>query len=75
MDPELDAVMRDVRTLMDEVRLQCLWFMREDWYPSTPHEAIRVLGSIERNADMATFRRAATLRQWLSRRFSASSAV
>jgi hypothetical protein len=70
MQPDMDSVMREVRDLVAEVRARCLWWVREDYLPSTPEQAIRILGSIERNADMATFKRAATLRQWLSRNIS-----
>ena len=69
------AVMLRVSALVDECRARCLWFLREDYYPRTPEEACRVLEQIERNSDVQTFRRAAELRQWLSRNSSATSAV
>jgi hypothetical protein len=67
--------MREVCSLVDEYRATCLWFLRPDYYPQTPEEACRVLEQIERHGDVAAFRRAAELRQWLSRNSSAPSAV
>ncbi len=75
MDEDEVSVMRRVHELVDEVRAQCLWFLREDYHPRTPAEACRVLEAIERHGDVATFRKAAALRQWLSRRSSSPSAV
>jgi hypothetical protein len=63
-----------VNRLVDEYRVRCLWFLREDFYPSTLAERLRVLGYIERHGDLEAFRRAAELRQWLSRNSSAPSA-
>jgi len=73
MNPETIAAMRSVNALVDEYRARCLWFLREDYYPQTPAEACRVLESIERHGDVAAFRKAATLRQWLLRNSSAPS--
>jgi hypothetical protein len=67
--------MRAVHALVDEYRATCLWFLRPDYYPQTPEEACRVLEQIERHGDLAAFRNAAELRQWLSRNSSAPSAV
>jgi len=67
--------MRQVVALVDEYRTTCLWFLREDYYPQTPTDACRILEHIERHGDVAAFRKAAPLRQWLSRNSSAPSAV
>jgi hypothetical protein len=69
------AEMEQVNALVDEYRARCLWFLREDYYPQTAVEACRVLESIERHGDMAAFRKAAVLRQWLSQNSSAPSAA
>lgn len=71
---DVQEVLDEVRDLMDEVRATCLWYLREDYYPQTPAEALRVLKAIERGGDVATFKRAARLRQWLSREYSGGSA-
>jgi len=75
MSDDAQAVMQSVRALVDEYRARCLWSLREDYYPDTPGEACRVLELIERHGDVAAFRKAATLRQWLSRNSSAPSAA
>jgi hypothetical protein len=67
--------MQEVHALVDEYRSTCLWFLRRDYYPQTAGEACRVLEQIERHGDLAAFRKAAELRQWLSRNSSAPSAA
>ncbi|MBX7246838.1 MAG: hypothetical protein K1X53_15180 [Candidatus Sumerlaeaceae bacterium] len=62
-----ESVMQSVRALVDEYRTQALWYLREDFYPETAEEACRTLEAIEKHADLAAFKRAAPLRQWLSR--------
>lgn len=68
-------VARAVDALMDEYRATCLWFLRPDYYPATDEERLSVLSKIERHADREGFRKAARLREWLSPRSSATSAV
>jgi hypothetical protein len=74
MNEDIATIMEKVNALVDEYRAQCLWFLREDYYPQTPAEACRVLESIERHGNAQAFRRAAALRQWLSQNSSAISA-
>jgi hypothetical protein len=69
--PEEEAIDR----LVDEYRARCLWFLRSDFYPSTPDQRSRVLGYIERYGDLVAFRKAAELRRWLSQSSSAPSAA
>jgi hypothetical protein len=75
MEATFTTVLAQVHELMDEVRDRCLWSLRRDYYPASAAEAIRVLEMIEQHADVALFRRAATLRQWLSRNSSDPSAA
>jgi hypothetical protein len=75
VDENLATVMQRVNALVDEYRVRCLWFLREDYYPQTPAEACRVLESIERHGDCLAFQKAASLRQWLSQNSSVQSAV
>jgi hypothetical protein len=75
MDAALSTILSQVHALMDEVRDRCLWSLRRDYYPATAAEAIRVLLMLEQHADVAAFRRAANLRQWLSRNSSDTSAA
>ncbi|NUM52981.1 MAG: hypothetical protein HUU46_04995 [Candidatus Hydrogenedentes bacterium] len=74
MYEQLDEVLRKVHELMDEYRVQCLWYMRKDYYPETAESAIRVLRAVENNGDLAAFKKAAPLRQWLPQHSSATSA-
>jgi len=70
-----NATAEAVNRLVDEYRLRCLWFLRSDYYPSTHAERLRVLTYIQRHGDREAFRRAAEVRQWLSRTSSAPSAA
>jgi hypothetical protein len=76
VQPVLDgkSVAHAVNQLVDEYRVRCLWFLREDFYPTTLEERLRTLAYIERYGDREAFRRAGELRQWLSRNSSARSA-
>jgi hypothetical protein len=65
MNEDEKTVMQSVNALVDEYWTRCLWFLREDYYPQTPTDALRVLEYIERHGDVWAFRKAATLRQWL----------
>ena len=63
-----------VDRLVDEYRHRCLWFLREDYYPATDAERLRVLDYIERYGDVRAYQRAEEIRRWLSRTSSARSA-
>jgi hypothetical protein len=74
MDPEAVEVAASINRLVDEYRTRCLWFLRPDYYPATHEEQLRVLGYVERYGDVAAYRRAARLRQWLLHPSKAASA-
>jgi hypothetical protein len=67
------SIETELRRLVDEYRVRCLWFLREDYYPQTPAERERVLALIAQHGDQQAFHRVATLRTWLSRRSSETS--
>lgn len=71
--PEDDAMAAELRSLVEEYRSRCLWFLREDYYPATRDEVVTVLRHIERHGDREGFQRAAALRRWLSPPSSAKS--
>jgi hypothetical protein len=73
-EPDENEIATEVDRLVDEQRITSLWFLRPDYYPSTDKERLRVLRQIERHGDVLAFRRAATLRRWLSRPSSVASA-
>ena len=62
-----------IRRLVDDYRVQCLWFLREDYYPSPAAERERVLRLIDLRGDLQAFRRVAEIRRRLSRRSSETS--
>ena len=64
-----------VRNLVDDYRARCLWFLREDFYPTTAAECDRVLRLIEQHGDVQAFRRVAEIRAWLSPSSSETSAA
>jgi hypothetical protein len=63
------------RRLVDDYRAQCLWFLREDYYPDTRASQERVLALIEQHGDLQAFGRVAEVRTWLSRISSDASAA
>ena len=58
--------------LVEANRLQCLWFMREDYLPESVPEADRVLAEIELHGDRQAWAEARTLRAWLSQTIKAA---
>jgi hypothetical protein len=54
------------RAFVDEYRVRCLWFLRQDYFPATAAECETVLRLIEQHGDRRAFVRAAEFRQWLS---------
>jgi hypothetical protein len=64
-----------IRVLVDEYRATCLWFLREDYYPTSASECEAVLRYIERYGDLRALGRVADIRQWLSRPSNATSAA
>jgi hypothetical protein len=72
--PDPAAIREAVNRLVDDYRDRCLWFLRLDYYPQTVDERCRVLDLIVRHGDLEALRRASEIRQWLSPRFSETSA-
>ncbi len=71
--PESGNLLTEVHRLVEAYRLQCLWFMREDYLPTTPEEIDRVLSAIETHGDRKAWMQARTLRAWLSQTTNATS--
>ena len=72
LDAALDA---EVRSLVDDYRERCLWFVRPDYYPSAPDEVLRVLRWIRARGDREAFLRAGKVEEWLSPTSSGKSAA
>ena len=73
MDAHSEEFSQALNRLVDDYRVECLWFLRENYYPETPQERERVLASIARYGDQRAFRRVAEVRTWLSRASSGTS--
>ena len=63
-----------VDELVDECRVGCLWSYRPDYYPRSDEERRAVLDAIQERSTLEVFRRAGTLKTWLSRPSSDGSA-
>jgi hypothetical protein len=63
-----------VDLLVDEVRVDSLWYLRPDYYPRSDFERCRVLEAIQKHSSLAVFKRAASLKTWLLQHSSATSA-
>jgi hypothetical protein len=48
----------DINRFIDEQRIVCLWYMREDYYPSTKKEKISVLRKIQSHGNLEAFKKA-----------------
>jgi len=71
--PVQPDILEAVHRLVERNRLQCLWFMKEDYLPRSVAEADRALAEIELHGDLAAWAEARELRAWLSRTTSAAS--
>lgn len=66
-------ILNAVHRLVEANRLQCLWFMREDYLPESAPEADRILAEIELHGDRQAWAEARKIRAWLSRTINAAS--
>lgn len=62
---DTDSITRQVHRLVEDYRDRCLWFLRQDFMPSTPEQILRTLDQIERYGDRAAYERAEEIRRWL----------
>jgi len=74
MSPDVKTIEEDLRNLVDEYRGQCLWYLREDYYPRTRGEMLRVLDRIQRHGNVESFRKAGEIKRWLLRNSNESFA-
>ena len=68
-----DDIEKQLVELIGRYRLRCLWFLAEDFVPTTHEQAVRVLEYIERYGDREGFVQARRLKQWLSPSISEKS--
>ena len=69
-----DDVVRAIDDLVDECRVESLWYFRPDYYPITDVARQQVLEAIQERSSRDVFRRAGTLKTWLSLHSSDASA-
>jgi len=69
-----DDVVRAIDALVDECRVESLWYFRPDYYPITDVERQQVLDAIQERSSRDVFQRAGTLKTWLSLHSSDASA-
>ena len=73
-DLSAQELVRAVDALVDECRVESLWYLRPDYYPGTDLERQQVLEAIQERSGNDVFQRAGTLKAWLSRHSSDGSA-
>lgn len=56
----------EYRSVVEDYRATCLWSMGDALHPRTREQIEQVLSAVERNGDLAGFRRAGEIRKWLS---------
>jgi len=55
----------DVRSVVEDYRSMCFWNVAEDFFPRDRAQLLMALDSLEKYGDMAAYRRAGRIRQWL----------
>ena len=56
---------KELRSLIDDYRGMCLWYADEKLYPKDRQQVEWILTAIESYGDMAAYKRAGRIRQWL----------
>lgn len=71
--PVPQSILEAVHRLVEANRLQCLWFMKEDFLPATAGEIDRALAEIELHGDRQAWTQARRLRASVLQSISAGS--
>jgi len=69
-----DDILKQAHALINENRVRCLWFLREDFLPEDRDGLVRAMKYIEQRGDRETYIKARRIREWLSRNSSETSA-
>ena len=56
---------QEYRSVVEDYRDTCLWFANDVSNPKNRLQLEQILSSIEANGDMAAYKRAGRIRQWL----------
>ncbi|MBR0197606.1 MAG: hypothetical protein IJQ34_05695 [Kiritimatiellae bacterium] len=54
----------EFRSLVEDYRDTCLWFMKDAFHPKDARQLECILSSIESYGDMAAYKKAGRIRQW-----------
>ncbi|MCD4653741.1 hypothetical protein K8T06_07375 [bacterium] len=63
----------EIRSLIDEQRDRCLWFLANDYYPKDSDSVIYILDTIRKHGNLDAFRKAEELKRWHLHLFSKKS--
>lgn len=56
---------QELRSAVSDYRSMCFWNFAEDFMPKDRRQVLLVLDNLERYGDLAAYRRAGVIRQWL----------
>ena len=56
----------EYRSVVEDYRATCLWSMGDALHPRNRAQLEQVLSAVEKNGDLAGYRRAGEIRKWLS---------
>jgi hypothetical protein len=56
----------EYRSVVEDCRATCLWSMGDALHPRSERQLAQVLEAVEKNGDLAAYRRAGEIRKWLS---------
>ena len=59
----------EFQSVVDDYRGMCLWFADKPEQPNDDVQLEQILTEIEKNGDMAAFKRVGRIRKWLPRNF------
>ena len=60
------ALVEEAQRFIEEQRVRCLWFLRQDYRPTTSEQLLRALRYIERYGDREAYVKARQFKLWLS---------
>ena len=69
MKSEDMAKIEGFRSIVDEYRPTCFWSFKKDFSPENPEQMLMAAEALECYGDMAAFRKAGEIREWVSRQY------
>ena len=65
MSVEDIAKTEEFRSIVEDYRGMCFWFMADDWFPNDKRGYEMAAENLEHYGDMRAYRKAGEIRQWL----------